>query len=165
VQKLQPPDTHHLLAATGWVELGNYDEADAELDKIQPLARVHPDVLKVRWSVYALARKWEAAFDIAIAIRRKVPNDPVGWVHVAYCLHEVKRTQEALEALLPAEPKFPKCEMIPYNLACYMAQLGELHSAKCWLNRAILIGNSTELKRMALCDKDLEPLWKEIGNL
>jgi predicted Zn-dependent protease len=115
--------------------------------------------------IYALAKKWEGALHIANTIRDQLPGDPVGWVHVAYCLHELKRTQEALETLLPAEPKFPKCEMIPYNLACYMAQLGDLHSAKCWLNRAILIGNSAELKKMALSDPDLEPLWKEIGNL
>jgi hypothetical protein len=33
---LQPPDSHHLNAAVGWLELGNDIEATEELDKIKP---------------------------------------------------------------------------------------------------------------------------------
>jgi hypothetical protein len=33
---LQPPDTIHLQAATGWVGLGDHVETDAELDKTPP---------------------------------------------------------------------------------------------------------------------------------
>ena len=68
MKPLQPPDSHHLEAAQGWLELGNHAEADAELDSIASSLRAHPDVLNVRWGIYAAARKWEAALDIAAAL-------------------------------------------------------------------------------------------------
>ena len=46
-------DTHHLSAAQGWLELGSHLEADKELDEITPELRVHPDVLEIRWQIYA----------------------------------------------------------------------------------------------------------------
>ena len=43
---LEPPDSIHLQAAQGWLELGNHLEADKELDEIAPQLRTHPDVLE-----------------------------------------------------------------------------------------------------------------------
>ena len=34
MKKLASPDSKHLEAAQGWLELGNYVEADSELDQI-----------------------------------------------------------------------------------------------------------------------------------
>src|ERR1035438_2514329 len=34
MKPLEPPDSLHLQAAQGWLELGNHVEADAELDNI-----------------------------------------------------------------------------------------------------------------------------------
>jgi hypothetical protein len=53
VKPLEPPDGFHLLAAHGWLELGNHAEANEELEKIAPELRARPDVLKVRWEIYA----------------------------------------------------------------------------------------------------------------
>ena len=36
MKSLGPPDSHHLSAAIGWLELGNVAEAGAELEKIAP---------------------------------------------------------------------------------------------------------------------------------
>ena len=62
---LQHPDTLHLQAAIGWLELGNHLEANEELEKITASLRTHPDVLVVRWRIYAKAEKWEGAFEVA----------------------------------------------------------------------------------------------------
>src|ERR1035437_3751308 len=99
MKALQPPDTLHLLAAQGWLELGNHIEANEELENITASLRAHPDVLKVRWEIYAAAKKWEAALDIAAAIAQLDPDDPLGWVHRSYALHELKRTAEARDNL------------------------------------------------------------------
>ena len=48
-----------------------------------------------------------------------IPDEPVGWIHRSYVLHEQKRTREAWDLLLPAAKKFPEDFTIPYNLACY----------------------------------------------
>ena len=39
IRPLAPPDSHHLLAAQGWLELGNHLEANAELEQIAPRLR------------------------------------------------------------------------------------------------------------------------------
>jgi len=35
-------------AAQGWLELGNLAEASAELERLEPQLRTHPDVLELR---------------------------------------------------------------------------------------------------------------------
>jgi hypothetical protein len=34
VKQLQPPDSHNVVAADGWIGLGNWQAARAELEKI-----------------------------------------------------------------------------------------------------------------------------------
>jgi Flp pilus assembly protein TadD len=71
----------------------------------------------------------------------------------------LKRTQEAFAVLLPVARKFPTEPTIPYNLACYTAQLGDLVAARDWLAQAFRLGNAKEIKVQALEDPDLAPLW------
>ncbi len=40
-----------------------------------------------------------------------------------------------------------------------------LQEARDWLKKAIAIGDSKKIKLMALNEKDLEPLWREIWNI
>ncbi|MBI4325257.1 MAG: tetratricopeptide repeat protein [Chloroflexi bacterium] len=166
MKPLSPPDSLHLSAAEGWLGLGNFAEANEELERITPPLRAHRDVLEVRWQVYAAGMKWEACLDIATALTKRAPDRPFGWIHRAYALHELKRTAEALESLLPAADKFAVEYLIPYNLACYSAQLGQLTEAKAWLERAFQVsGHAAQVKLAALDDPDLEPLWQAIGEL
>jgi Tfp pilus assembly protein PilF len=60
---LQPPDQIHLQAAQGWLGLGNHLEANEELEKITAQNRADPDVLEVRWEIYAKAKKWRESVD------------------------------------------------------------------------------------------------------
>ncbi len=101
--------------------------------------------------------------DIAEAIIKVAPERPFGWIHRSFALHEVKRTQEAWDKLLPAALKFPKVWIFSYNLACYACQLGNLEDARQWLVKAFEIGGTSKIKLQALDDPDLEPLWQEIG--
>ena len=67
--------------------------------------------------------------------------------------------------LLPAVELFPKLWLVPYNLACYCAQLGRLQEARQWLKKAFKLGDAKEVKLMALDDPDLEPLWLGIADI
>jgi tetratricopeptide (TPR) repeat protein len=162
---LEPPDSLHLQAAEGWLGLGDHIEANEQLEKIAPNCRVHPDVLKVRWEIYALAKKWDFALEAASTIIFMVPEDALGWLHRSYALHELKRTEEARENLLRVVDKFPLCDTIRYNLACYECQLGRLEQARAWLDKAFALGNVKTLKSVALEDPDLAPLWKKIRSI
>ena len=46
----------HLKAAAGWIQLGDYDSANDELEKIRAEWRAHPDVLDLRWFIYSHRR-------------------------------------------------------------------------------------------------------------
>jgi hypothetical protein len=50
MKPLEPPNSFHLQAAQGWLELHAFAEADAELDKIIASLRTHPKVLARRLS-------------------------------------------------------------------------------------------------------------------
>jgi predicted Zn-dependent protease len=165
MRELDGSDKFHLNGARGWYELGNYTEANEELEQISPHLRSHPDALRVRYEIYAALKKWEMAAELAKAISALVPESAFGWIHCAYALHEMKRTKEAWDVLLPVADKFSDQWVIRYNLACYAAQLGDLTGARQWLEKTFEVADRGEIKLMALDDKDLEPLWSKIGEL
>ena len=74
-------DQRRLEAAEGWIELGNWREANQELENISARNRAHPDVLRVRWTIYCEAGKWEGAYEIAQTISYLVPNDKTSGVY------------------------------------------------------------------------------------
>src|ERR1700722_563014 len=102
MKPLEPPDSHHLSAALGWLELGNHLEAYEELEKIAPKLRAHPDVLEICWGIHYLAQKWEACFDTGSALVNVAPGRSQSWRHRSASLHYMKRSQEAYDLLLPA---------------------------------------------------------------
>lgn len=162
VQPLTPPDSHHLLAAQGWIELGNYSEANEELEKISPPLRVHPDVLEIRCQVYSHAKKWDACVNVASALVKLAPERSSGWIQRSFDLHELKRTQAAFDNLLPVAKKFPGLWVVPYNLACYCSQLGRVDDAKYWFKKAVLIDDKA-VQRAGIDDPDLKPLWDSMN--
>ncbi len=166
ITRLPHSEQHHLDAAEGWLELGNHLEANEELEKIEASLRVHPDVLEVRWQIYAKAKKWEMCVEIGhSAWLITAPARPDSWIHRSYALHELKRTQEASDLLLPAADLFPGHAMIMYNMACYACQLGNMEEAWDWLEDAFELGDAKQMKLRALKDPDLEKLWAEIGEV
>ena len=165
IKALEPPDLHHLNAAEGWLGLGNAAEAELELSRLNPSVLEHPEVLRVRYSLHALTKQWENAAEIAQQLCQIVPGVPLGWIHLAFALHELRRTQEAHNVLLPIVGRFPDEYVIRYNLACYSCQLGALEEARAWLKKAMLIAGKDTIKNMARTDVDLQTLWNEIQGM
>jgi predicted Zn-dependent protease len=167
MKRLEPPDTHYLSAAVGWLELGNPAEAKAELASIRTAQQEHPDVLEVRWLISAQQARWEEGLQIARSLLHLAPDRSSGWLHQAYALRRVENgsVKKAWDALLPAAEKFPREPVISYNLSCYACQMRQLDAARALLKRAAFISGREKIKRMALEDPDLQPLWDEIRKL
>lgn len=166
--EMSPPNNHYLSAAAGWLELGNPSEAGDEIARISPEYLDHPDVLDLRWQVCVAGRRWQPALEVAELQMKKAPENASAWLHHAYTLRRVDGggLEKAWDALYPAFEKFPEEPVIPYNLACYAAQLGRLDEAWDWLQKAIRVaGKSEPIKKMALADLDLEPLWERVRHL
>ena len=160
---ITPPDTHHLTAAQGWLELENAAEAIKELEQVSPEFREHPDVLEVQWSAEAKQLNWEKCVRIATQLTQHTPRRSSGWIHRSFALHELKRTQEAYELLLPSLSLFKDIWTIPYNLACYQCQLGQKEPALEFYTQALEIGGEP-VREMALTDSDLAPVHDKIAN-
>jgi hypothetical protein len=123
-------------------------------------------VLEARWLLCAHEKNWRDALTVAERELASVSKAPSGWLHRAYALRRVDGggLESAWDALLPAAEKFPKEPVIAFNLACYACQLNDLAAARTWLQRAMKIGGKEAIRKMALADEDLKPLWPEIGS-
>jgi tetratricopeptide (TPR) repeat protein len=163
--KLTTADEFALQAVSGWLMLGNPDEAKTELRQIPFDRAIHPTVFLSVWEIHAHLRQWEDAAGAADFVIAMAPHWPEGYVKRAFALHELKRTREAWRCLLPASRRFSAEWVIPYNLACYACQLGREKAAVKWLERALQVGNKSRLKAMAMADPDLEPLRPSIAKL
>jgi tetratricopeptide (TPR) repeat protein len=159
---LGPPDSHYVEAARGWVELGNATEAVAELACIAPALQSHPEVLDARWHICAHTKRWDECVNLASLILEAAPEQSSGWILRSFALHERKRTAEAFDLLLPAASKFPSLWLVPYNLACYSAQLRRFKDAEKWFTKALTI-DAEAVKQSAHDDPDLWPLWEYLG--
>ena len=166
---LEPPDSHFLRAAEGWLELGLPKEAEAELARLSDAAQDHPETLSVRWAMHARLGNWRLAHSAAEALVERAREDVASWVHRAYAARRMEGggLQAAWDALRPAAELFPDELIVPYNLACYACQLGRPDAARHWLGRARTIvgkrAGDAILKQMALADPDLAPLHAELA--
>jgi predicted Zn-dependent protease len=158
MKPLQPPDSHHLSAAVGWLGLGRHIEANEELQKIAPENAGHPDVLEVLWHIHAKTGQWHFCVEIASAIIKLDAERSFGWIHSAFALHELKRTREAFDQLRPVAERFPNVWTIPYALACYCAHLGRFIESQLWLCKAMAVDRKN-VTRKAITDPELQPLW------
>ena len=164
VQTIQPPDSHYLSAALGWLGLGSVADARAELSRISPENWDHPATLETRWLLHVEEKDWARALVVAQTEMDQNPDESSGWLHRAYAMRRVGHggLTQAWDALLPAADLFPDEAVIAFNLACYACQMQRLDLAWEWLHRALAAGTKKEIKKMALADEDLKPLWPEI---
>ena len=160
-----------LRAATGWLELGDHLSAFEELERLPQEKRTHPDVLKIRYEIYAKAGKWESAFELAEGLSRLVPDEVTAFVWRSCAARRMPggSVERALELLSDVANDFPDEPIVPFNLACYNCQLGKLTEARSWLLIAFDVATkqnaAREWKLQAIDDTDLEPLWEEIRGL
>ena len=161
--KLSPADLHHLRAAEGWLDLGDWLSANDELESVTPELRAHPEVLRMRWHVYTDAKHWELALVVAETLCLMAPEDSSTWIHRSYALHELKRTDEAEALLLPALDRFPEEPTVAYNLACYACVLGRAEEARKLLDRAITVSgdHGDEMNLLAMMVR----IWGRCGKI
>ena len=165
IPPLEPPASHHVTAAEGWLELGNPAEAAAELAGVDSEWADHPAVIELEWQIQAHASQWETCLTLAARLVARHPELPAGYIHRSYALHELQRTAEARDQLLPALTLFPEEEILPYNLACYECRLGNLPRARQWLGQLFRRKDALTWRRAAQSDPDLASLWPELADL
>ena len=117
---LKHPAPMHLEAAAGWIQLGDHDSANDELEKIRA------GVLNLRCLIYSHHKQWNACLDVATAIVKMTPDRVLSWVNKAYSMRWANdgSIEKTKPVLLEAAELFPGDSTIQYHLACYCAQPG-----------------------------------------
>jgi Flp pilus assembly protein TadD len=162
---IESADRHILNAVQGWLELGNSREALAEFERLSPGLQTQPEGLALRWRILAAQKDWARGLEVARRLIAAAPDDPAGWIHQSYCLHELKRTEEAWNQLLAVASRFSEIPTVAYNLACYACRMGRPAEARPWLRAAAKLVGRKRLREMARDDADLAPMREEIENL
>jgi len=161
MDSLEPPASHHLMAALGWLELGNTTEALAELERIDPELQSQPDAQAARLECLMVAQQWDDAALLAETLCAQCPEEASFWLHFAYAARRrangsIERTYEILA---PMQVIFPNEWLIAYNLACYLCQMNRLDEAEAMLAAARAVGGG-KVDQLAEDDEDLAPLRK-----
>src|SRR4029077_7795533 len=123
---LEPPDQQYWEAAVGYVELGMFQDANDQIEKIDPFNRAAPEVLAVRIEIYRGLKKWELMQQIAKRLKEFEPQNVEWAISLAYATRRAYSIDTAMGILQSAEAKFPREAAMPYNLACYYCQLREI---------------------------------------
>ena len=153
-----------LRAVEGWIELGLLGEAQSELAELGAEVRRSLEGLNLQWTLFAEGQQWDAAFAVAQQSVELHSEDEAGWIHRAYAARRRANGGLSLarELLMPAVALFPRSTTIPYNLACYAAQLDEPSTAWMWLEAAAATSEWDVIRAMAFRDPDLESMWPRI---
>jgi lipopolysaccharide biosynthesis regulator YciM len=153
----------HVLASSGYLELGMFDAAALVLEEIAPEDKNRTEVLGMRVQLYMAAKKWDMAAAVASHLVKVEPENEVWWISLAYSVRRVEGVEKAEAILLRAQSIHPKVAMIAFSLACYASVTGRMEEAKERLRHAIDLDK--EFRRLALDDEDLKPLWDWIAGL
>ncbi len=104
---------------------------------------------------------------VARELVHTAPARPQAWIVHAYALRRVAGggLKAAWKALQPALKAFPREECIPYNLSCYACQMNDLTEAEKLIGMALTVGPRDDVKKRALSDPDLKPLWPVIARM
>lgn len=145
-----------ITAAQGYFELEMHREAIAELDRLPLAEQIRPDVLEMRVLILMGNNRWKEALAASEKLCAVMPEFPVGFIHAAYCLHELGRTREARELLLEGPAALVQDATYHYNLACYECALGNLEVARAYLKASLEMDE--QLEAFARQDPDLKPL-------
>ena len=159
MDSLEPPASHHVKAAFGWIELGNVPEALAELDRIPVDLQSLPAVQASRLDCLIAGEKWNEAATLAKVLCDQYPEEAGFWLHNAYATRRCEdgSIEAAHELLAPCVELFPDEWLIAYNVACYFCRMNRIEEAVAMLEIARAVGGE-RVDVLAKDDEDLMPL-------
>jgi tetratricopeptide (TPR) repeat protein len=146
-----------LLAAQGYLELGMAEDTLAELAALPASALARLDALHLRLGAHMHLRHWETALEISRRLCESHPEETSGFIHAAFCLHELHRTSEAKRVLLSGPASLLREATYYYNLGCYDAALGNVEEAQAHLRASFKLDR--KFRQVAKTDPDLKAVW------
>lgn len=143
----------HLSYASGYIELGLFEEAEAELAHVPHDHREKSEFLQVRANLFQEQKRWPELAVIAEQLCTRHSQNVGGWIMWAYATRRFLSLKQAEQILLQAEKLHASEATIQFNLGCYACQQGNLEEAKRRVDRAIEI--DPQFRELAAQDPDL----------
>jgi tetratricopeptide (TPR) repeat protein len=143
-----------LLSAQGYMELEMFDEALREVDAMPPEDQLRDEALQMRLFIVMHAKRWEQGLLICEQLRATKPECMTGYIHGAFCLHELGRTAEAKRLLIEGPTCLAMEPTYHYNLGCYDAVLGNIEEAVRHLETSFRMDG--KFREIAKYDPDLK---------
>lgn len=137
------------------------EEALAELGRVPAEDRGHEDVAQLRIYLLMRARRWDEALAACRELRSARPELGLGYIHGAFCLHELGRTAEAMALLRQGPASLLREAVYFYNLGCYHAVLGHPEEAQNCLEMSFSMDG--KFREIARYDPDLESVIGRIA--
>jgi tetratricopeptide (TPR) repeat protein len=166
MNELLPDESRQLQEADGWLRLGNLAECEAQLARLNPKLREHPEALQILWTIASRRGDWPECLRLASLLTERAPERRFGWLHRALSLHKLGRTAEAYDESLAATERLGPNPTAPLLLARFACCLGRVNDGRKWLREAFRLaadqGTMRELKRRVLEEPELRALWPEI---
>jgi Flp pilus assembly protein TadD len=149
-----------LRAAMGWLELGLPEDALGELKSLTPTERMLRPALEIRLLAEMESGHWNQGAETGRLLCLHAPKESKFFLHAAYCLHETGDTLAAKDWLMRGPAALQKDPLFHYNLACYLAVLGDRKNARFHLKQAFSM--DADLRTSAKEDHDLSCLHSEL---
>lgn len=147
----------HLEYALGYLQLGLFNEARAELSGLDPETLATPAALQLRVEIAMAAEDWPEVVALSPALVNHDPAEERPWIAWGYALRELQRIEEARDTLLTGARLIRQpSPLIAYNLACYACLLGDLPEARRLLEAVFAQDHSW--RAIARDDADLAAL-------
>lgn len=143
-----------MLAAQGYIELEMLGEALREIDDVPQEFQNREEVLHVRLFILMRRHQWDDALKVCERLRTNNPDLTTGYIHGAFCLHELGRTDEAKAVLLTGPATMLREATYYYNLGCYDAVLGNIEEAQHALEVSFRMDD--KFREIAKHDPDLK---------
>jgi len=107
-----------------------FEEAQAELERIDPSCRDLPELLAARIPVYRALEKWDVMAIVAKKLSEWRPDEPRNFIDWAYAARRGESIHQAHAILMRAAGLHPSDATIQFNLACYEAELRNLDGSE-----------------------------------
>ncbi len=130
-----------------------FRESLAELDAIPSRLQNRPEVLQLRLHHFMRKKRWAQALRVSQRLCRVAPDCGTGFLHAGFCLHQLGKTEEARRLLITGPVALLKEPIYYYNMGCYEALLGNVHSAH--ENLQISFRMDSSFRAIAKKDPDL----------
>src|SRR5262245_48573452 len=87
---LDARNERHLRAACAYIERGMFDEAQAEMEQIDPFCQLLPELLATRVRIYRVLERWDLIAIVARKLTEWNPEEPKNFVDWADAIRHTK---------------------------------------------------------------------------